>query len=142
MKFFTAILLMASIEGFAFEGQPSRLALLKNSAETVEVQLPNFTRSTFKPLEEPCEEVCYRALEFKNPLQITVGEVAYDSHRFVVKVDPQGELVIDENEPATLHLQEVLTKTALTFSLNGRSVSCFGSHSKSFCTNFAILERY
>ncbi|NQY99565.1 MAG: hypothetical protein HRT45_02725 [Bdellovibrionales bacterium] len=142
MKFISIALLIISLPALAFEGQPSSVALVTNPAQIHEVNLPELTRETFKQPKEACEGICYRALEFQEEQVIMVGEMMYTTHRFVVKVDSNGDLILNEDEPATLHLRESLTNTSLSISLNGRSISCFGISSKNLCTRFAVTDRY
>lgn len=142
MRFFSMFLILFSTSAFAFEGQPSQIEMLNGPAQIYAVELPQITQDNLVVPDETCEEACYRVVRFQQSFSVSVGELEYLSHRFIVKVDSSGRMVIRGDEPATLYLKESKTGTLLTIALNGRTMSCFGSSTKGVCTHFSVVARY
>ncbi|MEO0336931.1 MAG: hypothetical protein AAF202_11075, partial [Pseudomonadota bacterium] len=117
-------------------------AMVTTPSTMLEVAIPNITGDMFEAQEEECENVCIRALRFKETFTVSVGEVMYDTHHFLANIDSNGQVIFDESEPATLFLKESLTGTRLSISLNKIAVTCFGSSRKGVCTNYAATARH
>jgi hypothetical protein len=139
MKFVSLALRLLALPVAAYEGQPMKIALLTGPAQMQEVELPEISAAALKAPKEACDEdYCFKALEFQEVPTIMVGDIMYETHRFLFRVDSEGRMILDEEAPATLTLRESLTRTSL--SLNRRNISCFGSSSKGICTNYAVTE--